>query len=405
MANIVVSMYSYLNNKKDENNLPPFYEGFINGLKENGNNVLCYYHNSFDCDFEKNIPEEILCNIKLFNPNIFIFFNNNFWDITKQFDCPIIIYDVDSPNLYANKEKLSKNLNRYKFIVNQSSGIKLIKDFGVNEKSVIYVKPFTSIRAEKKEKINNIAFCGSHWLWNGCEFVHKFLSKKPVPKDLKYAQEALRIFKNKPFLNTREIYREFENDAFLKVDFNNMRLSSGRLSGIKRARILTEISDLGLEIRGDHWDHPSLNYFPEIALCYNSRPVHTLQETQNLYNSSKIGFNVNHIQAKTGFSWRVCDILASSACLVTEYTSDIKELFPNIPIPTYTSKSEAREQCIYILNNEHLREDIIGQVHEVIEKNHRFKNTLEAMESFIGIKLKQNQEGELEIISLSSFLV
>ena len=130
-----------------------------------------------------------------------------------------------------------------------------------------------------------------------------------------------------------------------------------------------------------------MKYFPEVGFCYNKERVFSLEENQKFYNGAKIGFNSNHIQALSSFSLRVCDIMASNACLVTEERANIKKLFPNIGIPTFTNPYEAREQCIKILNNENLRQDIVAKSHEIIEKNHRFKNILEILESCSDIKL------------------
>ena len=54
-----------------------------------------------------------------------------------------------------------------------------------------------------------------------------------------------------------------------------------------------------------------LKAFPELLLSYSPEVINNTISTQYFYNSSKIGFNTTHIQAKTGFGWRVADILAS----------------------------------------------------------------------------------------------
>ena len=127
-------------------------------------------------------------------------------------------------------------------------------------------------------------------------------------------------------------------------------------------------------------------------MSYRNKTVYSLKHNEDIYNSSKIGININHLQAIEGFSWRVCDILASNACLVTEYRPTIEQYFPNVGILTFTSPFEARQQCLKLLANENLRQDIIEKSHEIIEKKFRFNNFLEKFENFLGISFSNHQQ-------------
>lgn len=405
MAKIVVSMYNYVTGSQKAHSFPAFYEGFVNGLKNNGNDVLCYYHSTMLDDFPEVIPESVMSELKLFSPDLFIFFNNNFWDVTPYFDVPVVIYDVDSPNLYVSKKIIHEKENRFHFIVNQHIGVELVKHhFSVNDAMVRYIPPFTEVKAKELPLETNIMFCGSHWLWTGCDFIYEYMKKQPRREDREAAQKVLNAFLENPFVPYHKEYEELGLKSINKMSYD-VRMASGRLSGVKRARYLTNIVDLGLEIRGNHWNHPSLNFFPEIALCYNHSEVTSIESTEQAYNSAKIGFNVNHIQAKSGFSWRVCDIMASNACLVTEYTEDINMLFGDIGIPIYESMNDAREKCIKVLNDEDLRLRIVEKCHEVIERNYRFANTLEQMEHFLGMKLRTNaSNGTLIVKNIEEYL-
>ena len=111
------------------------------------------------------------------------------------------------------------------------------------------------------------------------------------------------------------------------------------------------------------------------------------QLNQNIYNKSKIGINVSHLQATSGFPWRVMDIMASNACLVTDYHEDFKRLFGNIPIPTYESELEAYEVCRQLIKDESRRKEIVLQCQEVIENKYRFRHLLPRLEEYSGITL------------------
>ena len=142
-----------------------------------------------------------------------------------------------------------------------------------------------------------------------------------------------------------------------------------------------------------------MNYFPEVFLCYNNKQVYSLKDNEEFYNSAKISLNTKSIQATNGFSFRVCDILASNACLVTEKCDDLNILFPKVGIPTFTSPAEAREQCKRLLENENLRIEIVNAAHETIDKNFRFKQVLDNLEDITNMCMHSSTFGTLELFS------
>ena len=146
---------------------------------------------------------------------------------------------------------------------------------------------------------------------------------------------------------------------------------------------------MGLELYGTkNWVSDLYNE-PNLTLCYNPKLIYTLEDNQRIYNTSKIGININHHQATTGFSWRVCDIMASNACLVSSYSADFKKLFPNIDIPTFTNEFEAYCLCKKLIENENYRLDIVAKCNEIIDEKYRFKHILKIMEDFLGQHLHE----------------
>lgn len=98
----------------------------------------------------------------------------------------------------------------------------------------------------------------------------------------------------------------------------------------------------------------------------------TLKENQDIYNSAKIGISVGHLQAKSGFQWRILDIMASNACLVSDYQSDFDVLFPTNLFPVYHNPYEAREMCKVLLEDEDLRKKIVIGCQKYVSKNFSF---------------------------------
>ena len=52
----------------------PYFETFLNGLKDAGNNVLCFEKIAAETILNEEIPEEYLEKIKNFKPDLFILF-------------------------------------------------------------------------------------------------------------------------------------------------------------------------------------------------------------------------------------------------------------------------------------------------------------------------------------------
>ena len=403
MARILVSFYNFAIGDKDFNIIPTFYSSFINGLKMSGNDVLCFFHKTVNRQFIENIPNEYENKIITFNPDLCIFFNNSFWNIAEIVDCPIIIYDVDSANTFCHKDYIISNNDRFKFVTIQSSGYEqLEKTLNISKHNICYIPPFTEIRSSSDIlPSKNILFLGTQFAWKGIPDAIKFLRCNPTSEERLVASEVLKEFEEFPYATLEYFYAKNDKHYKNKISYNDINRLAFEISGLKRLKILSVISDLGLEIRGKYFTvEDVMKYFPEVALCYTNGFGYSLEYVQDLYNSFYIGFNINHIQAKYGFSWRVCDIMASNACLVTEFKEDLKLLFPKVNIPTFTNFSEAREQCKRILSSEYLRADIVGAAHEAIDENFRFKHVLERLEDFLSCSLHNpNHEGSLTLFS------
>ena len=141
MAKIFAAFYNGIL-REDPRVVPCFYESFIEGLRKHGNTVLACSYFSPPSETDP-IPASLLRKIKDFNPDVIISFNNSFYDLSHEFDCPIWIYEVDSFLFYGNKEHIKKDPNRYRYIVCQSHSIQILRENlpGLDPKHIIYV-PF-----------------------------------------------------------------------------------------------------------------------------------------------------------------------------------------------------------------------------------------------------------------------
>jgi len=184
--------------------------------------------------------------------------------------------------------------------------------------------------------------------------------------------------------NVEDLVRQYEEIS----DIQQTILDFG--SAANRTSVLSHIASLGLNIHGgDGWLDIGLDSSLDIFNSYNPKQIYSVSQTQDAYNSSKIGININHSQAKTGFSWRVMDILASSSVLVSNYSPDlVEELGEELSREViYHSPREAYEICLKFLNDEDLREKIVRQSNEIVEKFHTWDIRIKEIEKILQLGL------------------
>ena len=398
MPRIFISFFNAVHNPADPQVMPCFYESFIKELAKLGNELLVMHHHFFSHDFGQ-LPNDIKQRITEFSPDFAIIFNNAFYDLSKDFDFPIYIYEVDSLLYYSNKNILKDKKERFHYIVPQISSIENIHSyFGVDKNNILYVPFFTSIRRESIPKTMDISFIGTRFMTHGYHkktVWNRFMSERPSEESVELFKKLLQIIQRNPYISQTELINLCCSKEFINKIYTSNRIELlNALSGSKRLLTLSEVADLGLVIFG-----PKNWYFdncadPNIPLSYNSKKIYSLQHNQDVYNASRLAININHIQATTGFSWRVCDIMASDACLVSEYRPDFERCFPEIPIPFFTNRYEARSLCQKLLNDESLRRDIVAQCNEIIDKKFRFEKLVPSLENFFKRSLQTEQPAE-----------
>lgn len=390
MAKVFISLFSNIDDPNNVHPVPYFYETIISKLQELGNSVYVYISKDFAKDYTK-INQDIKKSIADFNPDLCILFNNTFYDISNIVDCPIVVYEVDSPIFYSNKNNLKNNIDRYKFIVVQDSSITLLNsEFKANKKNIIKIPFFSEIHSENVPFKNNICFIGTKF--PAITPYRTFMNENPDEKDIDLYKGLIEDFNKNPLISNAVFWQKHSDlPEIIKNKFDFISIMSG-LSDYNRTMALSAVADLGLDLYGSkEWITDNYNN-PLLMLSYKNKVVYSKQHNQDIYNACKIGININHLQAVSAFSWRVCDIMASNACLVSEYKPDIEKQFHGI-IPTFSNPYEAREICKRLLKNENERRDIVAASNEIIDRNYRLKNILPWIEDFTGIILHSTKKG------------
>lgn len=386
MSKILVAFYNCIEDPNNPDAMPIFYEAFVNGLDREGNEVAIFSHRMFGMDFGE-IDAMTREEIKLFSPDICFIFNNSFYDLSDIVDCPIIIYEVDSPRYFSNKESIRKNPDRYLYFIFQEDSRKtLMEEYAIKEDQIFYTPFFSEVYADNSmEQVTNVSFIGSLFQSTSAGSFQYFMEHSPTREEWTMMRNCLNHLRKNPQVTPTELVYKYNITSELVAKSLNLPNLLMMLSGEKRLKVLSAVADLGLELYGTKSWSTTYFYNVDLNLAYVDKNVYSIQHNQDIYNASKIGINVSHFQATSGFPWRVMDIMASNACLVTDYHADFARLFGDIPIPTYDSEADARGVCKQLLEDESRRRNIVLQCQEVIDAKYRFKHLLSKLEEYSGV--------------------
>lgn len=378
----------------DENpyNLFCLYDSMFSELIANGNNLLLINMKLFKKDsFSSEVSQYSLLkkNISNFNPELVITFNNQvFKELFKITDCPITLFDADAYELFAAKQLLTDNLNRYTLFTLCKDWIPNYLDLGF-QKNQVHFLPFAT--AVKKENITidkNISFIGT--LFHSASMVFAKIGDNDNIKSRLY-KAYLNFLETKNY-NYQECFGpKFAN--FEGIDYHpffDIRLLT-----------LAHILDLGLTLHGAEWEHLR-DIFPQLYCAYDSTPKYSLAHNQDLYNSSKICININHPQCYgKAFGWRVFDIMASNGCLISTHSSQLQEMTKGwVDIPMFHTPIEARELCLKLLKEENWRLDIVEASQKYIDANCRWIDRFKQMENALEIKLiNPEKKGSIDVVN------
>ena len=401
MAKIFLSFFNGAPKLDDLEGAPPFYEGFIKGLVDSGNEVLVYQSGKtvWTNKAKHSIGQLIRGELDKFSPDLVIAFNNFGPDYAKLVDCPILVYGVDAPKYYSNQDAIARDPHRFRYLAPARYECEYLqKTFGISNEQIDLAPFFTEIYAEEIEKTVPISFIGSRFSGKSFHW-NEFRQRRP---DYASAQKYLQLvneLRENPYAEFAALNEQY-GDLGLSADDYARIIAS--LSAERRIQILSSVADLGLELFGtDDW----FSYGGEsvdLYCSYNPQRVYTRKQNQDLYNASKICLNVNHIYATEGFSWRVCDIMASSGCLVSEWTPNLTKYFPQVPIPMFRNKYEAHEQCAKVLKDDKLRAEVVAASQQAIDEKFRFRHVLPIIEAMCGLTLRSPKPGKVEFLRVGS---
>ena len=106
----------------------------------------------------------------------------------------------------------------------------------------------------------------------------------------------------------------------------------------------------------------------------------SLTEMPVIFHESKININTTSKAIRTGLPLRIFDILSAGGFVLSNYQSEIPELFtPGQDLAVYTSMEEMVELCHYYLEHESIRREIAEQGRRTLMERYSMEAVLSRM--------------------------
>ena len=333
-----------------------YYDGMISSFREEGHNVLHVITSDYLLDpwngNNTNVSDvwsqELVKKVMDFKPDLVISFNNSIVSgIVDALDCPILLWDADQFDYFSDKDTILKNQDRYVYGAHCTVGLRKFK-----------------------EAINH----------NGAK-IGRLLPATAVKSDFDCKKEFEISFIGSPFFNELD----FSLGGF------NVRLKA-RLDGGEFHRRCGLVYSLSEEFRlgvfGPHEWMRLAAVDGSFVEAYKGNSVVTLGDNQNVHNASVLGLNITHGQGLGhGFSWRVPDIMASSALMLTNPSKDLFDLAGFVREISFESTSELREMANKFLGDKVRRSEYVYSCNDLVERRFRWKDRISQISSLTGVDL------------------
>lgn len=394
MANVLITYYFDGNSNKPV----PLYEAIATAFSFYGNKVLLINIKEFVsknkyCETLEGFDYNIIFS---FSPDIIFTFNNTIpIDLVDMVSCPICVIDADAPDLFWNINYLKNNRNKFLYLGMQKYSRRLynsILNVELNKDNYSYFPSATSFRSDEIVKDKNIVFIGTSFNYSANNAILSKYDKDIITIIYSFIKEDY-------FIDFKKIYSSLNigisEESYHEL-YNTIR---NYYVHFRRIKSLSVLADLGLVLYGSGFDYLGNYYDLDILSCYDSTRIITKDDNQWAYNSSKVAVNISHPQAKSSFSWRVVDIMASNACLLMEDKPDWHHLFGRYISKVvkdsiiYHDDYDMRSKCINLLNDDGLRNKAVNECNYAIEKNGRWIHRLVNIEKLTGVLLVANNKG------------
>lgn len=147
-----------------------------------------------------------------------------------------------------------------------------------------------------------------------------------------------------------------------------------KISAVERVRIMELLSS---RFSVDLYTASDTSSLP---LVHNRGLAKTLEEMPLVFHNSRINLNITSKGIRSGIPLRIFDILGCGGFLMTNYQTELEDLFsPGEDFAVYESLEDLSEKCSYYLSHESERKEIAHNGFEKAAAHHTYQIRLEQM--------------------------
>lgn len=330
--------------------------------------------------------------------------------------CPILTWMVDRvPFLHHGGDHGNLFSSRDYVVTSSWKNVATLENIYPVLKDRVYYLPFAT-RIEDFEKYKDIeqdieiSFVGTYFYCGQLTAIldtykHDAKLVRPILELIErlWKNYDLDIHEHVESLGLNYVLRDFDLDIF---KFKGLLANAISLN--QRVKALDAVSDLGLRLHGtDNWVNVN-QYSLKLLDCFQfGEFIKTRDQLVSLYQRTKIGLNISHHQAVDGLPYRVFDIMASRALLITNYrqNSDIYKLFGhNACIPMYRDEHDLRKLVLHYKVNENERLATVNECNRLIRTGFSFEDRVRNFYEILGIPLRAADKGLLRAVPRSIFI-
>jgi len=359
--------------------------------------------------------KKIINYIREVNP-AFVFTTNHAgitYPIMEGISCPILTWMVDRTPFLHHGKSSDKSFCEKDIVISASQkNVARLQTIWPILKGRVHWLPFATnyktFDVLFPEKDINISFVGSYFSDAPIRNILEAYREKPkvVQNFMKLAQDIrdnydLDLDHLIEKYHLQEILTHFKMDSYRLKGF-----LANNISNNKRLKCLDAVSDLGLVLFGtENWLEVS-SFSLDLVRCYNSTFIKTREQLVEVYQRSKIAINIEHHAAVDGLPYRIFDIMASQALLISNYRedSDLYKLFGrDMPIPLYKNPSDLRRLVQHYLDHEDERLAIVKRCNQLIAEGFSFNYRIQQFFEILHLPQPNSAEGELIRIAQNHF--
>lgn len=370
----------------------------IDAFKELGVEVIEF---GLDIEDKSLISKEIINKLskKLMDTPVDIVFSINFFpsvsDVCNVFHIRYFSWTVDSPVMNLFTKQIKNEWNRT-FVFDRAQYNDIIQ---YNEGRIFHLPLAANING-KQNVINTADNNKKNRFTHNISFVGSLYTEKNPFDDVKElddytrgildgiisAQEKVYGYYFIDELLTDEIINNYKKcckdfysqsglESFLtdSITFSQLYIGN-KITERERYHLFKYLSD---KMDVNIYTYGETKHMPNIK---NMGTCDSLFEMPVVFNNSKVNINTTSKAIRSGVPLRVFDILACGGFLISNYQTEIPEIFEiGKDLIVYSSIEECAELCDYYLNHESERKEVAQAGFETVKNNHTYTIRLAQM--------------------------